>query len=136
MMILKPVRLFSLLAALLCFLLTVTMAPGQPQQSVAILPFTLNAPPDLQYLQEGLRDMLGSRMRAEAGARIIAKAEADGALKAAGGRPTAENLPTLAKQLGADYLVYGSITALGGGISIDTQVFTAAAPAEKALQPF
>ena len=136
MKIMKDARLFAVLATLICFLLSGSMATGQPQKSVAILPFTLNAPPDLQYLQEGLRDMLGSRMRAEAGVRIIAKAEADGALKTAGGRPTTENLPVLAKQLGADYLVYGSITALGGGISIDTQVFTAGAPAEKALQPF
>ena len=135
MKILKPVRVFWLLAMLIC-LLTGTMAAGQSQKSVAILPFALNAPPDLQYVQEGLRDMLGSRIRAEVGARIITKAEADGALKAAGGKPTVENLPALAKQLGADYLMYGSITALGGGISIDTQVFTAAAPADKALQPF
>jgi TolB-like protein len=135
MKILKHARLFSLLAMLVC-LLTGSMAAGQSQKSVAILPFTLNAPPDLQYLQEGLRDMVGSRMRAEAGVRIIAKTEADGALKVAGGKPAPENLPALAKQLGADYLVYGSITALGGGISIDTQVFTAAAPAGQSLQTF
>lgn len=128
-------RLFSLLAAFLCLLLTGTMATGQPQRSVAILPFVLNAPPDMQYLQEGLRDMLGSRMRAEAGATIIAKAEADAALKIAGGKPTAENLPSLAQKLGADYLMFGSITAMGGGISIDTQVFTAA-PAGQAPQTF
>ena len=136
MNILKYAKLLSLPVLLICLLLTGTMAAGQPQKSVAILPFTLNAPPELQYLQEGLRDMLGSRMRAEAGAKIIAKADADGALKVAGGKPAADNLPALAKQLGADYLVYGSITALGGGISIDTQVFTAAAPAGQALQTF
>ena len=129
------VQLFPLLAAIFCLLLTGTIAAGQSQRSVAILPFSLNAPPDLQYLQEGLRDMLGSRMRAEVGARIIAETEADAALKAAGGKPAAENLPGMAKQLGADYLVYGSVTALGGGISIDTQVFTAA-PAGQALQTF
>jgi TolB-like protein len=133
---LKHPKSLSLLVLLLCLLLSSSMAAAQSQQTVAILPFTLNAPPDMQYLQEGMRDMLGSRMRSEAGVRIIAKAEADGALKVAGGRPTAENLPTLAKQLGADYLIFGSITALGGGISMDTQVFAAAAPAGQPLQPF
>ncbi|MHB1351059.1 MAG: FG-GAP-like repeat-containing protein [Desulfobulbaceae bacterium] len=128
--------IFSLLATFASMLLAGTIATGQSRQSVAILPFTLNAPPDIQYLQEGLRDMLGSRMRAEAGAKIIAKADADGALKIAGGKPTPDNLPALAKQLGVDYLVYGSITALGGGIFIDTQVFTAAEPAGEALQTF
>jgi TolB-like protein len=126
----------SLLVLLLCLLLSSSMATGQSQQTVAILPFTLNAPPDMQYLQEGMRDMLGSRMRSEAGVQIIAKTDADGALKVVGGRPTPENLPTLAKQLGADYLIFGSITALGGGISMDTQVFAASSPAGQALQPF
>ncbi|MFZ5797934.1 MAG: FG-GAP-like repeat-containing protein [Thermodesulfobacteriota bacterium] len=135
MKIYASARLFSL-AALLCCLLTAGLAAGQPQKSVAILPFSLNAPPDMQYLQEGIRDMLGSRIRAEAGARIIARTDGDGALKAAGGKPTSDNLPTLAKQLGADYLIFGSITALGGGISIDSQVFSAAAPAGQAIQPF
>lgn len=131
---LPRILLLSLLAVL-CLPLVITPASAQ-QRSVAILPFTLNTPPDMQYLQEGLRDMLASRMRAEAGATIIPKAEADAVLKTVGGKPTPENLPGLAQKLKADYLLFGSITAMGGGISIDTQVFSGAAPAGQAPQTF
>lgn len=129
-------RIFSLLATFASILLAGTLATAESRQSVAILPFILNAPPDLQYLQEGLQDILGSRLRAEAGVTIIPKTDADSALNVVGGKPTQENLPILAKKLGVDYVVFGTATAVGGGISIDTQVFTAAAPTSQALQAF
>ena len=44
--------LLSLLTLFFTLLLTGTMAAAGTQRSVAILPFTLNAPPDMQYLQE------------------------------------------------------------------------------------
>lgn len=129
-------RIFSLLATFASILLAGTLATAESRHSVAILPFILNAPPDLQYLQEGLQDILGSRLRAEAGVTIIPKTDAESALNIVGGKPTQENLPILAKKLGVDYVVFGTATAVGGGISIDTQVFTAAAPTSQALQAF
>lgn len=92
--------------------------------SVAILPFKLNAPPDKQYLQEGMRDMLGSRITAETGSVIVPKTKVDAALQAVGGKLVAQNMKSFAQDVGADYLVFGTITALGGGISIDANVFS------------
>ncbi len=103
---------------------------------VAILPFTLNAPPGRQYLQEGLRDMLGSRIAAETGSVIIDKKDVATALRNAGGRLTAKNMGMFARKVGADYLIFGSITALGSGMAIDAHVFSAAVPADKAVQTF
>ena len=115
--------LLTVLLVVAGLLLAGSVLAEEMKKSVAILPFSLNAPADKQYLQEGLRDMLGSRIKAEAGARIVSKSEVDGLLRTMGGKLVAENMPAFAKKLGADYLIYGSITALGGGISIDAQVF-------------
>jgi len=136
MNLLNNTKLLSLLAMFCFVLLAGAVGAQEAKKSVAILPFTLNAPPDRQYLQEGLRDMLGSRLRTETGADIVSKTDVDGALRVSGGKLMAENMQSFAKTVGADYLIYGTITALGGGISIDAQVFSAAAPADKAVQAF
>lgn len=121
----KNIVFFSMLLALYCLSCVQGAIAAGGGPSVAILPFKLNAPPDKQYLQEGLRDMLGSRMTAEAGAAIVPKAKVDGALQKAGGKLVAQNMSSFAKNVGADYLVFGSISALGGGMSIDANVYTA-----------
>ena len=94
-------------------------------KTVAILPFHLNAPPDKEYLAEGIRDMLGSRLRAEVGTAIVAKNKVRSAMQVAGGQPLIGKMDAFAGELSADYLIYGTITALGGGVSIDAKVFTA-----------
>jgi hypothetical protein len=43
-------------------------------KSLAVLPFAMHAPSSMAYLQEGLRDMLASRLAANGGAVIIATA--------------------------------------------------------------
>lgn len=122
-----------LLATFLCLLGPGTSLAAAARKTVAILPFTLNAPPGRQYLRAGLRDMLGSRIAAETGAVIIDKKDVDTALQKVAGRLTAKNMGTFARKVGADYLVFGSITALGAGMSIDARVFSAA---DKSVQPF
>jgi hypothetical protein len=41
---------------------TVAVFPAEEVQKVAILPFTMNAEGDLGFLQEGILDMLSSRI--------------------------------------------------------------------------
>ncbi|NOX81008.1 MAG: VCBS repeat-containing protein [Deltaproteobacteria bacterium] len=125
-----------MLVTFLCLLGPGTSRAAATRKSVAILPFTLNAPPGRQYLQAGLRDMLGSRIAAETGSVIIDKKDVDTALRKAGGRLTAKNMGAFARKVGADYLIFGSINALGAGMSVDARVFSAAAPAAKAVQTF
>jgi len=125
-----------LITLFFCLLWTGVTLAAEVKKSVAILPFQLNAPPDKQYLQEGLRDMLGSRITAETGAVIVPKTKVDAALQGSGGKLVARNMGPFAKNIGADYLVFGTITALGGGISMDTKVFSIGASADQAVQTF
>ena len=130
----SPALLLS--AALFCLLWTAVSWAAEGHKSVAILPFTLHAPQDKQYLQEGIRDILGSRISAETGSVIIPRTKVTTALQDSGGRLNAKNMGPFAKKLGADYLIYGSITALGGGLSLDVRVFSVSAPVDQAVRTF
>ncbi|HER63453.1 MAG TPA: hypothetical protein ENO11_05705, partial [Desulfobacteraceae bacterium] len=117
--------LFFISAVVACLLIPAVLSAQEAGKAVAILPFHLNAPPDKEYLTEGLRDMLGSRLRTEVGARIVPRGEVQSAMQVSGGQPVSGNMTAIAEKAAADYLIYGTITALGGGISIDAKVFTA-----------
>lgn len=97
---------------------------SEQQAKMAFLPFTVNSAKDMSYLREGMREMLTSRLSAEAGIAVVDKAEVDAALKAAGGSLPAEKVAAFTRKVGADHLMYGSVTALGGGMSFDAKVYS------------
>ncbi len=119
------VRLAALLCGLFCLQLPVGALAAAEKAEMAFVPFTINSSKDMNYLQAGLREMLVSRLSAEAGVVAVDKEKVDSAIKAAGS-VTADNAANLAKKMGADYLMYGSVTALGGGMSFDAKVYSAA----------
>ena len=47
-----------------------TVAAQAVTKTVAVLPFEMHAPSSLAYLQEGLRDMLASRLAANGGEKL------------------------------------------------------------------
>lgn len=95
-------------------------APG----SLAILPFKAHAPQDMGYLTSGIRDMLASRLAAEAGVTVVDKRIIDDALAAAGTPGEAVWYAALGQKLTADYIIAGSLTALGNSLSLDAKVYT------------
>jgi len=92
---------------------------------IAFLPFKANAPQDMSYLTSGIRDMLASRIASEIGLTVIDKAVVDKALASAGTPSQNDALLKLAKSLQADYLVVGSLTAMGSSLSLDAKFFDA-----------
>ncbi len=122
------VRVFPLgllFTLLLVFALPFSVLAGSAAK-VAILPFAVNASDDLSYLQNGVRTMLTSRLAANAGVEVLDRFLVDTALPATGQAVSAETAARLAQQLGADHLVTGSLTSMGGGVSIDARVTPAA----------
>ncbi len=80
---------------------------------VAILPVVVHSLEDQAYLRDGLADMLASRLGQRAGVSVIrvgdrakATSEADAARAAA-------------KNVGADWVLFGSFTRFGEGASLD-----------------
>ena len=98
---------------------------AQAPKKVAILPFDVLAAKDFAYLQEGVRVMLASRLAAGAGVTVVDRAAVDQALAGNGKALTPEKIVGLGKKLGADYLVTGNLTAMGG-VSLDAKVHTVA----------
>ncbi|MBU1404645.1 MAG: VCBS repeat-containing protein [Proteobacteria bacterium] len=114
----------ALLAALLFALHLALPTIGAAQAGrIAFLPFKANAPQDMSYLTSGIRDMLASRLASEVGLTVIDKTAVDKALAAAGTPTQNEAFIKLGKSLQADFLVVGSLTAMGSSLSLDAKVF-------------
>ncbi|MBF0530926.1 MAG: hypothetical protein HQK55_16995, partial [Deltaproteobacteria bacterium] len=70
-------KYFLLLVVTLCLLLA-AMGPGQaadPAKKVIVLPFKMNAAQDTTYLQQGIQDMLISRLEWPDRVSVASKAE-------------------------------------------------------------
>jgi outer membrane protein insertion porin family len=101
-----------------------TASPGAGElPSVAVLPFRVHSPRSVDYLGRTLADLL--RARLEASGRLAV-------LDAAASEPFAgaDTAPrTVARELGADHIVTGSLTELAGRFSLDVRI-TPAAPGQ------
>ncbi|MCK5230602.1 MAG: VCBS repeat-containing protein [Desulfobulbaceae bacterium] len=107
-----------------CIFLFSSMTPALGQsRSVAFLPFDVHADRDLSYLSSGIRDMLASRLAGSVGIKIIDKGMVDSALAGSGKISRSEEFVELGRRLQSDYVVAGSLTALGGGVSLDAKVY-------------
>ena len=93
---------------------------GSAQARVAILPFAMHTPANLNYLQSGIRDMLTSRL-AQGNVQVVEKAQTEQAAK--GTKEVTQNEALrIGAVLKADYVLFGSITGMGQSISIDAKM--------------
>lgn len=113
--------LFSL--AILLFCRNQVLGYAENRIKVAILPVQIHAAEKMEYLYSGLMDMLESHIGGKEGIEILDRtlvAKAFDKFKKDLNETTAKSL---AQDLGADYLVAGSLTFFGSGGSIDFEVF-------------
>lgn len=115
----------ALLAALV---LSMGVFPGgppdalaQPESKVLILPFSIHSDKDLSFLKNGIQDMLGTRLTKPGKLQPISKEAAQKSVQglAAINEKTAVSL---GENLGADYVVFGSLTVFGDSISTDARL--------------
>ncbi len=113
--------LFLLIATALSF--NFATAAAEPKR-IALLPFKINAEKDMSFLQNGIFDMLTSRLSKEGEVEVINRQNAEGAFKAAGSPdPLTESAArSIGGGLNADYTLFGSVTVLGNSISIDAKM--------------
>ena len=97
-----------------------TMA-AEPQR-VALLPFKINAEKNLAYLQNGIFDMLSSRLAEPGKVQVLSRGEIDNALAGAAGPQDETAARNLGKKMGTDYVLYGSLTMFGESLSIDAKM--------------
>jgi TolB-like protein len=107
------------LAALVVYLFFAVYGYAAEPKKVLILPFKIHSQKNLTYLQEGIRDMLSSRLADEDKVVFIPEEEVQKIIKNQGVPQTETAVITLGKTLAADYVVLGSLTILGDNISTD-----------------
>jgi len=99
----------------------------EPQKvyKVAILPFMIHSQENLDYLREGINDILTSRITVAGRIAVIERAVVEQALQelkpARLDEPAAEKI---GKKIGADFIVLGSITKVGEYISLDARLIS------------
>ena len=110
-------RLVLLVVALLCL---PAMAAAAAGQSFAVAPFAIHGPDKYQYLGQGVQSMLESRLTWPGHLSLADKGQVSARLpKAPASEAEARKAQT---DLGAAYLVYGSMTVSGDQASIDIMV--------------
>lgn len=115
-------RLFAAFAGCLvgCFMLAaIVPAVSAAPKTVAVLPFTMNSPQDLTFLRNGLFSMLSSRLSDPGKVDVLDRATVDDALTGRPGDLTQDSARNIGEQLGADYVLFGSLTHFGESVSLD-----------------
>ncbi len=98
-------------------------APGvSVKELVAVLPFRVHSAQPLSHLETSLADLLSSRLEASGQVEVLDEVRARDALLAQAGERTEDTLRRLARDLGADFVVTGSLTELAGRFSLDVRV--------------
>ena len=93
-------------------------------KKVALLPFKINSEKDLSFLKDGIFDMLSSRLAKEGQVEVLSREQVDPAVKAvaASGTINEAKARKIGSRLGADFVLFGSLTVLGENVSIDAKM--------------
>ncbi len=92
---------------------------------VAVLPFLIHSQENLDYLREGIHDILISRITVEGRIVIIERSIVERALyEERPMRLDEEAAKKIGMRVGADYIVLGSITKIGDYISLDARLIS------------
>jgi TolB-like protein len=110
-----------ILAAVILALIPLGSAAQQPLR-VAVLPFTVHSDEDLSYLRNGIWDIISTRIIVEGEIETVDKPLVERFLPDVGDDVTDQGARWLGNRVGADYVVYGSITKVGEYISLDAKV--------------
>jgi TolB-like protein len=116
------IRKFLVLVLIIPLLFTAAGSAAETPKKVAILPFEINAPEDLSYLREGILDMLASRISWQGKVEVIEKQVVKDALAERQGPVNEGGAREVGKTLGADYVLFGSLTVFGESVSIDAKM--------------
>jgi TolB-like protein len=127
----SSLKIFIFLAAGFLFIpWSLAQTPKAPQATqqgrdplkVAILPITIHSPESLEYLREGVYAMFSSRVELEGRIMVLERAAVKKAVSQFSGEIDSDAAKKLGETLGADFVVFGSLTKLGDSASLDLKV--------------
>jgi len=121
----NPYRWF---AGLLFLIVSVQPLWAKDRNTVAVLPFSIHSAENIDYVRQGIGDMLASRISVNERIDVIGKESVLASLQETAGRELAlADAYALGKKLNADFVVWGSITKIGNSLSIDGKLVDIAA---------
>ena len=92
---------------------------------VAILPFLIHSQENLDYLREGIYDILSSRITVEGRIVVVDRSIVERALSEERPMRLDETVATkIGMRVGADYIILGSLTKIGNYISLDARLIS------------
>jgi len=127
----SSLKLFIFILSIALFVpWALAQAPKVPQPAqkasgpfkVALLPLTIHSPENLEYMREGMNAMFSSRVELEGRVTVLEGAAVKKALSEVSGEIDSETAQKLGETLGADFVVFGSLTKLGDSSSVDLKV--------------
>lgn len=90
---------------------------------VAMLPFQMNADEDIEYLNKGIMEMLVSRITYGSDVSFVEQYLVKDAMsKEQAGKLTKEKAQAIGDALGAEYVIFGSVSKIGNNLSMDVHV--------------
>ena len=113
-------KTISVILFLAAILLVVGTIWAKEKYTVTVLPFSLHSAENIEYVRQGIGDMLISRISVPDKIEVTRKDVVQDALKKTGARElNLTDVQSIGQQLKSDYVVWGSITKIGSKISID-----------------
>ncbi|MBU2549292.1 MAG: VCBS repeat-containing protein [Proteobacteria bacterium] len=97
-------------------------AGADTAKKVLVLPFKMNAAQDMTFLQQGIIDMLSSRLAWDDKVVVLPKSQSREAFDKVGGRVDQTAARSVGGESGADYVLFGSVTVLGKNVSLDASM--------------
>jgi len=92
---------------------------------VAILPFLINSQENIDYLREGIYDIISSRITAEGKIVVVERSLVERVLYEEKPMRLDETVATnIGMKVGADYVVLGSLTKIGNYFSLDARLLS------------
>jgi TolB-like protein len=125
-------KLTRILMLLFLILILITPSISTPQTrdpgkvyKVAILPFLINSQENLDYLREGIYDILSSRITVDGKIMVVERSLVEQALYEERPMRLDETVATkIGMRVGADYVILGSLTKIGNYFSLDARVLS------------
>ncbi|MBN2033343.1 MAG: VCBS repeat-containing protein [Deltaproteobacteria bacterium] len=114
-------RLSGLLLVLFSLIISAGAVATDESYRVVIVPFKINAEIDLSFLQEGIVDMLTSRLSWENTA-VVDRKDTNHALQDLAVPLNEKTARVIGARLQADYVLFGSVTIFGNSVSLDARL--------------
>lgn len=113
-------KTFQYICCLVVIMLTTGSLWAKDNYTVTVLPFTVNSSENIDYIKQGIEEMLSSRISVSDKISVTNKTVVLEELKKSKIKMiTSADVSKLGKKLNSDYVVWGSITKIGNSISID-----------------